>query len=56
MYANNIQNLLSELWNKEEKTLGLDIEEEIQRSAIITHQGDYVNETIKSLNTEEQSE
>ncbi|WP_026375818.1 NAD(P) transhydrogenase subunit alpha [Aestuariibacter salexigens] len=49
MYANNVQNLLSDMWDKEAQTLKIDIEDEIQSSAIITHQGELINKTIKAL-------
>jgi NAD(P) transhydrogenase subunit alpha len=51
MYANNIQHLISDVWDKDEQCLQIDTQEEIQRSAIITHKGELVNETIKNLHS-----
>ena len=51
MYANNIQHLISDIWDKEQQCLQIDTQEEIQRSAIITHKGELVNETIKNLHS-----
>jgi len=49
MYSNNLFNLLSEFWDKEEKTLNLDPEDDIVQNCVITRDGEIVNETIKNL-------
>jgi NAD(P) transhydrogenase subunit alpha len=49
MYSNNLFNLISEFWDKEEKTLNLDPEDEIIKACVITRDGSIVNETIKNL-------
>ena len=49
MYSNNLFNLVSEFWDKEQKTLVLDPEDEIIKSCLITRGGDVINETIKNL-------
>ena len=49
MYSNNLFNLVSEFWDKEQKTLVLDPEDEIIKSCLITQGGDVINETIKNL-------
>lgn len=49
MYSNNLFNLLDEFWDKEEKVLNLDLEDEILAACVITKDGAIVNETIKNL-------
>ena len=49
MYANNLFNLLDEFWDKENKTLNLDPEDEIVQACVVTRGGEIVNETIKNL-------
>ena len=49
MYSNNLFNLVSEFWDEEQKTLVLDLEDEIIESCLITQGGDVINETIKNL-------
>ena len=49
MYSNNLFNLVSEFWDAEQKTLVLDLEDEIIKSCLITQGGDVINETIKNL-------
>ena len=49
MYSNNLFNLLDEFWDKEEKVLNLDLEDEILAACVITKDGEIVNETIKNL-------
>ena len=49
MYANNLVNLLEHFWNKEAKTFRLNLEDEILRHCVLTHDGKIVNETIAKL-------
>ena len=49
MYANNLFNLLDEFWDKDEKTLNLDPEDDIVKACVVTRGGEIVNETIKNL-------
>jgi NAD(P) transhydrogenase subunit alpha len=49
MYANNLFNLVSEFWSKEDNKFQLDVEDEIQSGCIITYQGEVVNKMIKSF-------
>ena len=49
MYANNVFNLISEFWSKEENVFNLDVEDEVQSGCIITHQGQVVNAMLKSF-------
>ncbi|HSG89404.1 MAG TPA: Re/Si-specific NAD(P)(+) transhydrogenase subunit alpha [Pseudomonadales bacterium] len=49
MFSANLFNLVDEFWDKESKTFGLDLEDEILASCVITHGGEVVNETIKNL-------
>ena len=49
MYSSNLLNMVSEYWDKENKSLVLDQENEIIKGCLITHGGAIVNETIKNL-------
>lgn len=49
MYSNNLFNLTSEFWNTEEKKFELDLEDDILKGCLITHNGSIVNENIKNL-------
>ncbi len=42
-------NLIEEFWDKEEKRLALNFEDEILQGCLITHEGMIVNQTIKNL-------
>ncbi|WP_342807921.1 NAD(P) transhydrogenase subunit alpha [Alteromonas sp. M12] len=53
MYANNLQALLMEFWNEEEKRPVLDLSDEILQTALITHKGQLINPSIKALLTQE---
>ena len=46
MYANNLFNLLSEFWSKEDRQFVLNIDDEILSACVITHQGKLVNPMI----------
>ena len=50
MYSANLHNLLEEYWDKDSKTFKINLEDEIIKSALITHQGQVVNELVKSMN------
>ena len=47
MYSTNLGNLVEELWDKKEKTLRIDPENEILRGCLITRGGEICNERIK---------
>jgi NAD(P) transhydrogenase subunit alpha len=49
MYSNNLFNLISEFWHKEDNIFQLDLEDEVQSGCIITHQGQVVNAMLKSV-------
>lgn len=49
MYSSNVYNLIAEFWDKENKKFNLDLENEIIKGCLITHNGEIVNETIKNL-------
>lgn len=49
MYSSNIVNLLSEFWNKDQKSLVLDPTDDIVKGCVITRDREVVNETIKRL-------
>jgi NAD(P) transhydrogenase subunit alpha len=48
MYSANVHNLVLEYWNKETKEFDLDMEDEIIKGCVITHDGALVNEMIKN--------
>jgi NAD(P) transhydrogenase subunit alpha len=49
MYANNLQNLISEFWSKENNKFEIDVEDEVQSGCIITHLGQVTNSTINNF-------
>ena len=49
MYSNNLANLLEHFWDKENKTFRIDLEDEILKHCVLTHDGKIVNETIEKL-------
>ncbi|MBL8013920.1 MAG: Re/Si-specific NAD(P)(+) transhydrogenase subunit alpha [Candidatus Omnitrophica bacterium] len=49
MYSSNLANLLEHFWDKEQKLFKLNLDDEIIKGCLITHQGQIVNEQIKNL-------
>ena len=49
MYSSNVYNFLAEFWDKENKKFDLNLEHEIIKGCLITHDGEVVNESIKNL-------
>lgn len=49
MYSANLYNLIEDFWDKEQKIFNLNLEDEILKGCVITHQGEIINETIKNL-------
>ncbi len=49
MYSSNLFNLIEEFWNKDEKRMALNFEDDIIQGCVITHDGAIVNQTIKNL-------
>lgn len=49
MYSSNLFNLIEEFWNKDEKRMVLNFEDDIIQGCVITHDGAIVNQTIKNL-------
>lgn len=49
MYSNNIGAFVDHFWDKEKKTFNLDLNHDILKGCVITHDGGVVNETIKKL-------
>ncbi len=49
MYSSNLYNLVSEYWDEENKTFNLDLEDDILKGCVITHDGGLVNEAIKNI-------
>lgn len=49
MYSSNLANLLEHFWDKEQKIFKLNLDDEIIKGCLITHQGQIVNEQIKNL-------
>ena len=48
MYSSNLYNFLDEFWDDEAKTFKLDMEDEIIKGCLITHNHEVVNEKLKS--------
>ncbi|MEO7166666.1 MAG: Re/Si-specific NAD(P)(+) transhydrogenase subunit alpha [Spartobacteria bacterium] len=49
MYSNNLASLLEHFWDKETKTFRLDLNDEILKHCVLTHDGKIVNETIEKF-------
>jgi NAD(P) transhydrogenase subunit alpha len=49
VYSANLGNFVDHFWDKEAKTFNLNLEDEIIKGCLITHQGDVVNEMYKSI-------
>ncbi len=49
MYSSNLYNLIEEFWNKDEKRMVLNFDDDIIQGCVITHDGAIVNQTIKNL-------
>jgi len=49
MYSSNLGNFVDHFWDKEAGTFRLDLEDEIIRGALITHDGVLFSETYKSI-------
>ena len=46
-FGSNLFNMIDEFWDKENKVINFDLEDEILSGCVITHQGNIVNESIK---------
>ena len=49
MYSSNLFNLITEYWDEESKSFNMDLEDDILKGCVITHNGDIVNETIRNI-------
>ena len=49
MYSSNLGNFVMHFWNKEEKKFNLNLEDEIMKGALITHNNEIVSEMYKSI-------
>ena len=49
MYANNIVSLIESYWDKEAKIFSLDLTDEIIQGCLLTHNGQIVNEKLKTF-------
>ena len=47
VFGSNLYNMIEEFWDKENKVINFDFEDEILSGCVITHQGNIVNESIK---------
>ncbi len=47
VFGSNLFNMIEEFWDKDNKTLSFDLEDEILKGCVITHQGSIVNESVK---------
>lgn len=47
VYASNIAGLLEHFWNKESKSLKIDLEDEIVSGCLLTHEGSVIHPTFK---------
>jgi len=49
MYANNVYSYIEQFWDKERKVFTLDREDEIVSGSLVTHDGQMINEMVKSV-------
>lgn len=49
VYSTNLGNFVDHFWDKEGKTFSLNLEDEIIKGCLITHEGNVVNEMYKSI-------
>jgi H+-translocating NAD(P) transhydrogenase subunit alpha len=49
MYSNNLGAFIEHFWDKERKTLPLDLNHELLKACVITHAGEIYNETIRKV-------
>jgi len=49
VYSANLHNLLEEYWDKETQAFKINLDDEIIKGALITHQGQIVNEMVKNI-------
>ncbi len=49
MYSSNLGNFVDHFWDKEAKTFNLNLNDEIMRGALITHNNEIVSEMYKSI-------
>jgi H+-translocating NAD(P) transhydrogenase subunit alpha len=52
VYASNIYNLLEHFWDKETSTLKMDLEDEIMKGCLLTHNGEVIHPNFKEQSTE----
>ena len=50
VYANNVFNLIDEFWNDDSASFNFDLEDEILSNCLVTHQGNYINSSVKERN------
>lgn len=56
MYSANLLNLVTEFWDEETRTFNLDLEDDILKGCVITHNGSIANEVIKALRNASEEE
>jgi NAD(P) transhydrogenase subunit alpha len=49
MYSSNLINLISEFWDKDNKNFVLNLDDEIIKGCLLTHQGTIFSETLKNM-------
>jgi NAD(P) transhydrogenase subunit alpha len=49
MYSSNLGSLIGAFWDDENKIFKLDLEDEIIRGCLVTHQGNIFSETVKNI-------
>jgi len=49
MYASNLYNFMEHFWNKKESSFELRLEDDIMRSALVTHGGSVVNAMLRTV-------
>lgn len=49
MYSSNLGNFIAHFWDREGKTFNLNLDDDIMKGALITHNGEIFSETYKSI-------
>jgi NAD(P) transhydrogenase subunit alpha len=49
MYSSNLGSFIGEFWDDESKAFKLDMEDEIIKGCLVTHQGEFVSEMVKNI-------
>ena len=49
VYGSNLFNMIEEYWDIENKILNFDLSDDILKGCVVTHEGQIVNELVKTM-------